>query len=301
MCLTRQTTEKDPGQGRPLSAPLGADQVELWENTGQRSLLIARYKRLKKKKDSDRAVTPAADAVCVPAHLVPPGHCPPSNCATFTLNSHWGRAVRQNNLASVHAASLRPCLTLCDPVICGLPGFSVREGSSPGKNTGAVLASTGCHALLEHYISCCPNRHLLWVPGAARNPATQAATPPPHLALTEANPSSPGQPQEQTPVDNPHAEVGIKPQLKPSSSVAKEENPKPFHSCTHNRLNPHDQQGDSVYGIYKRSLRARTKQNTLVLIAVDTGGKNTGELDQMRIWAYPQQVLISGFQCWRAS
>jgi len=26
---------------------------------------------------------------------------------------------------------------LCDPVDCGLPGFSVREGSSPGKNTGA--------------------------------------------------------------------------------------------------------------------------------------------------------------------
>ena len=29
------------------------------------------------------------------------------------------------------------CLTLCDPVECDLPGFSVREGGSPGKNTGA--------------------------------------------------------------------------------------------------------------------------------------------------------------------
>jgi len=58
---------------------------------------------------------------------------------------------------------------------------------------------------------------------------TQAAAPPPHLALTGANPSPPGQPQEQNPVDDPHAEVEIKPQLKPKGSVAKEEDPKPSH------------------------------------------------------------------------
>ena len=46
---------------------------------------------------------------------------------------------------------------------------------------------------------------------------------------TEANPSPPGQPQEQTPVDDPHAEVDIKPQVKPRGSVAEEEDPKPFH------------------------------------------------------------------------
>ena len=40
--------------------------------TGQRGLLIASYKRLK-KKDSDGAVTPVAEAVRVPAHLVLPG------------------------------------------------------------------------------------------------------------------------------------------------------------------------------------------------------------------------------------
>ena len=57
---------------------------------------------------------------------------------------------------------------------------------------------------------------------------TQAAAPPPHLALTGANPSPAGQPQEQTPVDDPHAEVEIKPQLKPRGSVANEEDPKTF-------------------------------------------------------------------------
>ena len=62
--------------------------------------------------------------------------------------------------------------------------------------------------------------------GAARTPVTQAAAPPPPLVITEADPNPPGQPQEQTAVDDPHAEVRIKPQLKPRGSVAKEEDPK---------------------------------------------------------------------------
>ena len=61
------------------------------------------------------------------------------------------------------------------------------------------------------------------------SPATQAAAPPPHLTLTGANPSPPGQPQEQTPVDDPHTEVEVKPQLKPKGSVAKEKDAKPSH------------------------------------------------------------------------
>jgi len=49
-------------------------------------------------------------------------------------------------------------------------------------------------------------------------------------------------------------------------------------SCTSCRLNPHDQLGRlCFYGIYKRTLRTPTKENTLVLIAVGVGGKNTQE------------------------
>ena len=36
----------------------------------------------------------------------------------------------------MRARSLQSCPTLCDPVDYGLPGFSVKEGGSPGKNTG---------------------------------------------------------------------------------------------------------------------------------------------------------------------
>jgi len=58
---------------------------------------------------------------------------------------------------------------------------------------------------------------------------TQAAAPLSHLAFTGEIPSPPGQPQEQTPEEDPHAKVEIKPQLKPRGSVAKEEDPKPSH------------------------------------------------------------------------
>jgi len=53
-----------------------------------------------------------------------------------------------------------------------------------------------------------------------------------HYLHTGANPSPPGQPQEQTPVDNPYPEVEINPQLKPRGSVTKEEDPKPSTRCT---------------------------------------------------------------------
>jgi len=49
-------------------------------------------------------------------------------------------------------------------------------------------------------------------------------------------------------------------------------------SCTSCRLNPHNQLGRlCVYGLYKRILKAPTRENSLVLIAVDLGGKNTQE------------------------
>ena len=41
----------------------------------------------------------------------------------------------------MNAKSIQSCLTLCDPMDCSLPGFSIHE-DSPGKNTGV-----DCHAL----------------------------------------------------------------------------------------------------------------------------------------------------------
>ena len=125
----------------------------------------------------------------------------------------------------------------------------------------SVLAKTDCHTLREHCISCCPSRQLPWVPGAARNPATQAAAPPPHLALTGANSSPPGQPREQTPVDNPRVEVKIKPQLKPRAVWLRKKTQNLPTSCTSCRLNPHDQLARlCVYGIIRKAIESSHKR-----------------------------------------
>ena len=85
-------------------------------------------------------------------------------------------------------------------------------------------------------------------------------------------------------MDNPHAEVEIKPQLKLRGSVAGKKTQNLPTSCTSCRLHPHNQLGRlCVYGMYKRPLRAPTKENALALIAADIGGKNTQEQDKMRI------------------
>ena len=80
-----------------------------------------------------------------------------------------------------------------------------------------------------------------------------------------ADPSAPGQPQEQILMGGPHAEVEIKPQLKLRDTVSKEEDLKPSHRLYKLQTNPHNQLARLyVYGIYKRTLRASTKENTLV-------------------------------------
>ena len=51
----------------------------------------------------------------------------PNSCATFMLNSHRGRAATgKKDRASMRARSFWSRPTSCDPVECGLPGFSVR-------------------------------------------------------------------------------------------------------------------------------------------------------------------------------
>ena len=128
--------------------------------------------------------------------------------------------VYARRVALVVSSSLWPWWTVACQA--SVRGFSRQEYWS-------VLANSGWHIFLEHCISCCLSCQHPWVPGAARTPASPAAAPPLHLAHSGADPSPPGQPQEQTPMDDPQAEVEIKPQLKPRGSVAKEEDPKPSH------------------------------------------------------------------------
>ena len=85
-------------------------------------------------------------------------------------------------------------------------------------------------------------------------------------------------------MDDPDAELEIKPQLKPRGSVTKEEDPKPFHQLYKLQIkSTHSASRLCICGIYKRPLRTPTKENAPVLVAVNIGGKNTEAWDQIRI------------------
>ena len=127
------------------------------------------------------------EAVHVPAHLAPPAslqakqlrhlHTQPSlGQSCHRQNKSWVYACR---VASVLSGSLRPCGLWPVRLLCQRGGFFRQEYWS-------VLANTGSHTFLDHYISCCPSCQLPLVPGAARIPETQATAPPAPMVLTGA-------------------------------------------------------------------------------------------------------------------
>ena len=133
--------------------------AELRRKPGQRGLLITSYKRL--KKGSDRTTTPVTEAVHVPAHLALPGsplakqlhhlhtQLPPGQSCHRQKES----CIYACRVASVMSDSFRPYKLWPAGLLCQGGGFSRQKYWN-------VLANTGCHTLLEHYISCCPSCQL---------------------------------------------------------------------------------------------------------------------------------------------
>ena len=97
------------------------------------AILVTSYERL--KRDTDRAMTPAAGAVGVPHAWCPNGPHKPRGRATFTLSSHWDADVTGKKLLCLYVQGCVGRVQLCDPVDCHMPGFC--QGASPGENTGA--------------------------------------------------------------------------------------------------------------------------------------------------------------------
>ena len=128
--------------------------AELQRTTGQRGL-IASYNRL--KKDSDWTITPVAEAFHVPVHLAPPGSPQAKQLCHLHAQLSLGQSchrqkkscVYAHRVASVVFDSLQPC-RLWPARILSERGFSRQEYWS-------VLANTGYHTLLEHYIPWCPS------------------------------------------------------------------------------------------------------------------------------------------------
>ena len=106
-----------------------------------------------RKNTLDRAVTPAVEAVHIPAHLAPPGSPQAKQRHQLHAQLSLGQSChrQKKSLASMCTRSLWSCPTLCNPVDHGLPGFPVR-----GVLQARILehiGHTGYHTLLEYYIS----------------------------------------------------------------------------------------------------------------------------------------------------
>ena len=85
----------------------------------------------------------------------------PSNCATFMLNSRWGRGAtgKKSSCIYVHRVtlvvsdSLQPYRLWPARLLC--------QGRRVSRQAyWSILANTCCHTLLEHYSSCCPSCQL---------------------------------------------------------------------------------------------------------------------------------------------
>ena len=104
------------------------------------------------------------------------------------------------------------------PVASGSPGDPALCSQLPhGHDSRSPLlqAARGWRKPWENHVSYSPELLLPCKPGAARGPETQVAAALPHLVLTGAEPSPPGQPREHTAMDNPHAEMEKKTTIEP--------------------------------------------------------------------------------------
>ena len=105
-------------------------------------------------------------------------------------------------VVSVMSDSLRPCRLWPARLLCHGGGFSKKEYWS-------ILANTGCHTLLQHYISCSPSCQPPWIPGAAR-PLQPKKLQRIHTWPSQVKPNSSGAALEGNPCGWPTCRAGNK-------------------------------------------------------------------------------------------
>ena len=108
------------------------------------------------------------EAVCVLAYLVLPGSPQAKQLCHLHAQLLLGQSChrQKKSLAPMHAGSFQQCLTLCNPVDCGLPGFSIRWGYPPART-------------MEHMGQ-------YWLPYPSIFPAALVANTPEYLVLPES-------------------------------------------------------------------------------------------------------------------
>ena len=191
-------------------------------------LLIASYTRLEKRlwwgrvswgRGSPCPCTLGDTRVPASQAAVPPS-CSALTGAKLTEAKKWS-CTCACRAALVVSNTLQLCGLCPSRLLC-------RGGRFSRQEHWRVLANTGCHARLEHCISCCPSRQHPWEPGAARTPATQAAAPPPHLA-SQGKPKASRAASVANPSGRPTCRGGNKATVETQGECGKEEDPKFSH------------------------------------------------------------------------
>ena len=117
MCLTHPTTEKDPRQGSQPSKCLNRwSYRHAFSSPATRGL----------KKDSDRDVTPAAEAVRVLAHLALPASPKAKQLRHLHAQLSLGQSCHRQKKSCIYAPrvalvvsnSLQPCRLLPARILC---------------------------------------------------------------------------------------------------------------------------------------------------------------------------------------
>ena len=105
------------------------------------------------KKDSERAVTPAAEATCVPAHLAPPGSARPKQLCHLHAQPSLGQSCHgQEKQSCVYTSRVASVMSKFSVTLWTVACEASLSRGSPGEN-----ARASCHTLLEHHISCFPS------------------------------------------------------------------------------------------------------------------------------------------------
>ena len=111
------------------------------------------------KKDSDRAITPAEEAVHVPAHLVPPGSPQAKQLRHLHAQLALGQSCHRQKHSRIYVH--RTTSVVSDSAtLSTLARLLWQGGGFSRQEHWSVLANAGCHTLLEHCISCCPSHQL---------------------------------------------------------------------------------------------------------------------------------------------
>ena len=128
------------------------------------------------------------------------------------------------------------CQTLCSPVDCGLPGFSVREGGSPGKSPRVywpILVAIPFLSTIFPAALADNSPEYLVLPDPCDFSSCTISTPGPHRGKPKSSRAASGA----TPSGQPISRGGNKTTIETQGCVTEEENPKPSHQLHKLQIN----------------------------------------------------------------